>query len=222
MKHAFLALASLISTLVLGAAATAKAPDVSTLKAVKFEFVAWSTDSAYILLKVQDPNIPGYIFQVRDTKGETVKMGNKPAVFPSQFSPNTPEEQKFVKGIMNGKVKVGGEPIKFDQEGVFEATHPKRSTIMLMTGQKGDKLIIMGMRGERATTYESIDLIQDKNKVVAKASQKALVWDQEGKNFILIYNQKLDSKDTPFDGDFFEVHPFKSFKVKGASEETEE
>ncbi len=129
------------------------------------------------------------------------------------------EYKKFIKGIKNGKVKVDGQPVIFDQEGVAEANHPTKKDIMLMTGQKGDELVIMGMRGERATRYDTIDLMQDKNKVIAKASQKTLVWDNDGKNFILVYNQKLESKDTPFDGDFFQVFQFKSFKVKGASEE---
>lgn len=210
---------SLASVFLLSGAAIAKGPDVTTLRPIKIEFVAWSTNSDYILFKVQDPNIPGFIFQVRDAKGEVVKMGSKPAVFPSQHPPMSDEEKKFIKGIMNGKVKVDGEAIKFDQEGRFEATHPKKSDIMLMTGQKGDQLVIMGMRGERATKYDSIDLLEDKNKVVAKASQKALVWDQDGKNFVVVYNQKLESKDTPFDGDFFQVFQFKAYKVKSASGE---
>ncbi len=218
MKHL---LTSLFTLLALGGAAVAKPPDVTTLRPVNLEFVAWSTDSALILLKVQDPNIPGLIFQVRDAKsGEIFKMGSKAAVFPSQSSPGSDEEKKFVKQIMTGKkVKADGQPVLFDQEGVFESVHPKKSSIMMMSGQKGEKLVIMGMRGERATKYDSIDLIQDKTGVVAKASQKALVWDKDGKNFCLIYRQKLESKDTPFEGDFIHIDKFTASKVKGSSSE---
>lgn len=216
MKRLALTLASLF---VLTASASAKGPDPANTPSVKMEFIAWSSDSAYVLLKIQDPNRPGFMFQVRDVKGNVLQMGKKPAVFPSEHPPMSDEEKKFIKGIMNGKVKVDGQPIKFDQLGVAEASHPTKTDIMLMTGQKDDKLVIMGMRGERATRYDTIDLMEDKNKVVARASQKALVWDQDGKNFILVYNQKLESKDTPFDGDFFQVFQFKSYKVKGANEE---
>lgn len=216
MKHLTLALASIA---VLGASAHAKAPDVSTLRPMQLEFVAWSTDSAYVLIKVQDKNVPGHIYQVRDAKGEVVRMGNKPAVFPSQHPPLSDEGKKFERDIRSGRrVKIDGKPVVFDQDGIFEAQHPRRTEIMLMTGQKGDKLHIIGMRGERATRYDSLHLVQDKSKVIAKASQKALVWDKDGKNFCLIYNQKLESKDTPFEGDFLICQEFKSFKVKGVED----
>lgn len=216
MKQLALALASLCF---IGSSASADAPDPANTAAIKIEFIAWSSDSAHVLLKIQDPNRPGFLFQVRDVEGKVVKMGNKSAVFPSEHPPMSDEEKKFIKGIMNGKVKVDGQPVKFDQLGVAEAAHPTRSDIMLMTGQKGDELVIMGMRGERATRYDRIDVMKDKKGVVAKATQKQLVWDTDGKNFILVYNQKLESKDTPFDGDFFQVFPFKSYKVKGANSE---
>ncbi|HRE91686.1 MAG TPA: hypothetical protein PK095_21390 [Myxococcota bacterium] len=218
MKQLALALASLC---LLGSSASADAPDPANTAAIKIEFIAWSSDSGHVLLKIQDPNRPGFLFQVRDVKGEVVKMGKKSAVFPSEFPPMSDEEKKFIKGIMNGKVKVDGQPVKFDQLGIAEAAHPTKTDIMLMTGQKGDELVIMGMRGERATRYDRIDVMKDKKGVVAKATQKQLVWDQDGKNFILVYNQKLESKDTPFDGDFFQVFQFKSYKVKGANSEGE-
>lgn len=202
--------------------AHAAPPDVATLRATSYEFVAWSTDSTLILLKLQDPQA-GVIFQVRDAKtGDIFKMGNKPAVFPSQNAPNSDEERKFIKQIVNGqKVKVDGQPVKFDQAGVAEATHPVKTDIMLMLGQKGDKLVVMGIRGDKASKYHAFDLLKDKKGVVAKASQKALIWDNDGKNVCIIYNQKLESADTPFDGDFFEVLPFKSYKVKGGGDDKE-
>ncbi len=222
MKHALAILFSLVA-LVAAPARAADAPDVATLRPQNFEFIAWSTDSSLVLLKLNDPNA-GLIFQVRDAEtGEIFKMGTKPAVFPSPHAANSDEERKFIKQIVNGqKVKVDGKPVKFDQPGVAEATHPVKTDIMLMVGQKGDKLLIMGMRGERVTKYDSIDLLKDKKGVVAKASQKALVWDAEGKNFCLIYRQELKSEDTPFEGDFFVVSKFKPYKVKGSGDKTEE
>ncbi len=222
MKHALAILFSLVA-LVAAPARAADAPDVATLRPQNFEFIAWSTDSSLVLLKLNDPNA-GLIFQVRDAEtGEIFKMGTKPAVFPSPHAANSDEERKFIKQIVNGqKVKLDGKPVKFDQPGVAEATHPVKTDIMLMVGQKGDKLLIMGMRGERVTKYDSIDLLKDKKGVVAKASQKALVWDAEGKNFCLIYRQELKSEDTPFEGDFFVVSKFKPYKVKGSGDKTEE
>lgn len=220
MKHPLAILFSLVALSMASPALAGDAPDVSTLRAQNFEFIAWSTDSSLFLLKLDDPNA-GLIFQVRDAKtGEIFKMGTKPAVFPSANAPNSDEERKFIKQLINGQkgVKVDGKPIKFDQPGSTEATHPVKTDIMLMSGQKGDKLVIMGMRGERATKYDSIDLLKDKKGVVAKASQKALVWDAEGKNYVLIYRQVLKSEDTPFEGDFVIVSKFKPYKVKGAGE----
>jgi len=227
MKHPFAGLFSLAA--LLSSSALAGAPDVSTLRPANLDFIAWSTDSSLILLKLQDPNA-GLIFQVRDGKtGEIFKIRDKtPAVFPSANAPGSDEEKKFIKRLMNGQrvkvngksmnVEIDGKAVKFDQPGVAEATHPVKSDIMLMTGQKGDKLVIMGLRGEKATKYDSIDLIKDKKGVVAKATQKALVWDNEGKNFCLIYRQELKSDDTPFQGDFLMVSKFKPYKVKGGSD----
>ena len=220
MKHPLAILFTLVALSSASPALAGDSPDLSTLRPQNFEFVAWSTDSALILLKLDDPNA-GLIFQVRDAKsGEIFKMGAKPAVFPSPHAANSDEERKFIKQLVNGQkgVKVDGKPVKFDQPGVAEAAHPVKSDIMLMTGQKGDKFMVMGMRGERVTKYDSIDLLKDKKGVIAKASQKALVWDAEGKNFCLIYRQVLKSEDTPFEGDFFVVSKFKPYKVKAAGE----
>lgn len=211
-----LAIVLSLAFMLVAPAAFADAPDVSTLRPAEYEFVAWSTDGELILLKVRDPNA-GLMFQVREAdSGEIFKMGRKAAVFPSPYAPNSDEEQKFIKQLINGrKVRADGQRVKFDQAGVAEAVNPKKDEIMLMVGQKKDKLVIMGLREGRATEYETIDVLTDKRGVIAKASQKALVWTDDGKKFCLIYSQDLDSKDTPFKGDFFEVFKFKSYKVKG-------
>ncbi len=215
-------LTSFLVSFALAQASHAAPPDVSTLRATDMEFVAWSTDSSLILLKLNDPN-SGIMFQVRETKtGEVLRVNNKPMVFPSTDPVGSDEEKKFIKQLLTGKkVKVDGQPVLFDQPGVAEAAHPTKEGVALMTGQKKDKFLIVGLRGERASLYRAIDVIKDKLGVAAKATQKALVWDAKGKNFALVYRQKLESVETPFEGDFLHVEKFSSSKVKGADESEE-
>lgn len=200
--------------------AFARGPDLELMRETRFEFVAWSTDSSLILLKMDDPQA-GTLYQVRDAKtGQVFRMGKTAATFPVNFAPNSKQELAFVRQLTNGrKVKRDGKGVKFDQKGVAEANNPRRDEIMLLTGQRGSKLLVMGIRGERATRYHSFDLLKADDGTIAEASQKALVWDDSGKNVIIIYNQKLQTPDFAFDGDFFEVLPFKSYKVPGAREE---
>ena len=185
--------------------ALADAPDVSTLRPAEFEIIAWSEDSEQFLVKVKDPNA-GTLFQVRDTKSnEIVRKGTKALVFPS---PSIDDEPKLIKKIIAQNA--------LKQPIVEGSAHPKKSDIMLMTAQKGDKFYIMGVKGERASKYDTIDVIKDKANV-AKVYQKQLVWDQDGKNFILVYHAKLEGGEIPFEGDFIVSYKFKAFKVKGSS-----
>lgn len=208
LRSIILSLASLAS-LSWSSSALADAPDVSTLRPAEFEIIAWSEDSEQFLVKVKDPNA-GTLFQVRETKSnEIVRKGSKALVFPS---PSIDDEPKLIKKIIaqNG----------LKQPIVDAATHPKKSDISLMTYQKGDKFYIMGLKGERASKYDTIDVIKDKANV-AKVFQKQLVWDQDGKNFILVYHAKLEGGEFPFEGDFIAAYKFKAFKVKGGSSDDE-
>lgn len=219
MKKLILSLSALAC---LGSSAFAKAPNPNETRPLQFEFVAWSTDSQYVLVKVTDANMPTPVFQVRDAKGELVKMGKKAAAFPSQHAPRSEAEEKFVKQLRSGqKIKIDNQPVVFDQDGVFEAMHPRRNDVMLMTGQKKDKLVIMGLRDGAASEYDAIELMTDGKKNYAKASTKTFAWDQSGKHFVLIYNQKLATPDAHFDGDFIQITPFRSYKVQGSGSDEE-
>lgn len=193
------------------APAFAGAPDIATLRPADYEIIAWSADSEQYLVKVKDPNA-GALFQVRETKsGDIVKKGTKAQVFPS---PSVDDEPKLIKKIIK--------QAEMTQPVIDGGAHPKKSDIMLMTAQKGDKFFIMGVRGERASKYDTIDVIKDKAGQVAKVYQKQLVWDADGKNFILVYHLKLENSDTPFDGDLIYSTKFKAYKVKGGSESDSE
>jgi len=190
-------------------AAQADAPDVSTLRPAEYEIIAWSEDSEQFLVKVKDPNA-GTLFQVRETKSdEIVRKGSKALVFPS---PSIDDEPKLIKKIIaqNG----------LKQPIVDSAIHPKKSDIALMSYQKGDKFYVMGLKGDRASKVETIDVIKDKANI-AKISQKQLVWDQDGKNFIIVYHAKLEGGEFPFEGDFIKAFKFKAYKVKGSGGDDE-
>ena len=193
------------SLLLLAPAASAAAPDPESTTPLSYEFIAWSEDSSQFLVKVSASNMTGTIFQVRVTAtGEIFKPnGKKPA---QELAPDKDAEVKAL-----AKIK---KLYKMTQPAVEDASNPKKKDIMLFTGQKGSKLVIMGMRGERASKYDTIDIMVDKHGGVAKASQKQLVWDADGSHLAIVYREKLDNKDTPFEGDFIYVGDFKPSKVK--------
>lgn len=195
------------SMLLVSPIAEAAAPDPEQTRPQSYEFIAWSEDSSQFLIKVTDPNMTGCIFQVRNTEtGEIVKVGKKNA---QELAPDKDAEVKARAKIIKA--------YKMTQAGIEDSSHPKKKDIMLFTGQKGDRLVIMGMRGERASKYDTIDVMKDKRGTVAKATQKQLVWDADGSHLAIIYREKLDDKDTPFEGDFIYVAPFKESRVKKAA-----
>ena len=197
----------LSSVVLASSAAVAAAPDPETTRPQSYEFIAWSEDSSQFLIKINDPNMTGCIFQVRDTEtGAIVKNGKKNA---QEIAPDKEAEVKARAKIIKA--------YKMTQAPVDDASHPKKKDIMLFMGQKGERLVIMGMRGERASKYDTIDVMKDKQGVAAKANQKQLVWDADGSHLAIIYRAKLDNKDTPFEGDFIYVAPFKESKVKKAA-----
>lgn len=186
--------------------ASAKGPDPQTTKQENIEFVAWSEDSSSYLLKVTDSNSPDTRFQIRDTEtGEIAKKGKK---FIIETANGQEEEIKVQKKMIK--------TYKMTQEPVTEAVHPRRENIMVMTGQKKDKFVIMGLNGERATPYDKIDVMRDGKENLSKTFQKQLVWDQAGKHLAIVYRTKLES-DPVFEGDMIYVTRFKTTRVKGAS-----
>lgn len=205
-----LTLASGLAALGLSSSASAAAPDPATLRPAEYEIIAWNADSTQFLVKVKDPNA-GAMFQVRDAETtEIVKKGSKGLVFPS---PSIDDEPKLIKKLIKQN--------DMTQAIVDQAQHPKKKDVMLMTAQKEDKFVIMGIRGDKASKYDTIDIVKDKAGKIAKVYQKQLVWDADGKHFIVVYHAKLEGSDTPFEGDFMASYKFKAFKVKGGSDEDE-
>jgi hypothetical protein len=93
-----------------------------------------------------------------------------------------------------------------------DATNP-RSDVMMLVGQKGDKLNIYMMRGDRIVQYDSIDVYKDpKSNELAKANQKQAVWDKDGRYAVIIYSQKLDQRFQPVDRDY--VYAFRFFPAR--------
>jgi len=188
--------------------ASAKGPDPQETRQENIEFVAWSEDSSSYLVKVTNNSSPATIFQVRDTEtGEILKKGKKVAV---EIANGQEEEIKVQKKMIRA--------YGMSQEPITEAVHPRRDNIMVMTGQKKDKFVIMGLNDERATPYDKIDVMRDGKDNLAKTFQKQLVWDQNGRYLAIVYRTKLES-DPIFEGDMMYVTRFKTSRVKSASGE---
>ncbi len=189
--------------LTLSTAALAKGPDPLETRQENIEFVLWSEDSSMYMVKVTNANSPATIFQIRDTEtGEIVMKGKKAAIELAQTREDEPKVQKKLAKAWN-----------MTQEPVYEAVNPRRENIMVMTGQKKDKFVIMGINGDRATRYEALDVMRDAKGNLSKTFQKQLVWDQDGKHLAIIYRTKLDS-DPVFEGDLIYVTRFKATRVK--------
>lgn len=191
----------------------AKGPDPLETRQENIEFLMWSEDSSLYMVKVTNANNPSAIFQVRDTEtGAIVMKGKKAAV---ELANSREDEPKIFKKMAKAW--------NMTQEPVYEAVNPRRENIMVMTGQKKDKFVIMGINGDRATRYEALHVMRDSKDNLAKTFQKQLVWDQDGKHLVIIYRTKLDS-DPVFEGDLMYVTRFKASRVKapGSDEESEE
>jgi hypothetical protein len=187
--------------MLMGSRALADAPDPATARQEEIEFLLWNEDSSQYLLKVKNPNTPASAFQVRVTETGEIAQG-KNAVMTAM---GHEEEEKTLKKMAKAW--------KMTQAPVVEAVNPRKENIMVMTGQKKDKFVIMGLNGERATRYDSLDVMQDAKGNVAKAFQKQLVWDQDGRHLAVVYRTKLEGE-APFDGDFIYVTRFKATRVK--------
>ena len=86
--------------------------------------------------------------------------------------------------------------------------------ITLLSAQKGDKLLIYVMKGERIKKYGSVPVQQSQDgKGSATANVSQLVWGPKGKHVVMVYHQKLKK---PFVWESDAVHAFK-FKAYKAS-----
>jgi len=86
--------------------------------------------------------------------------------------------------------------------------------ITLVTAQKGDKLSIFVMKGERVRKYGSVPVQMSRDgKKAATANVSQLVWGPKGKYVVMVFHQKLKK---PFLWESDSVHAFK-FKAYKAS-----
>jgi len=201
IRPALLALATLVAV-PLGLAsydAQARRSDSGTnlmdIRRVQLEFLAFNEDSDEYLVKVQDEQI-GNALQVRSTR-------NNELIKAYPYQPD--DEDRTIKRVRR----------KHDltQDPHEDPANPKKDELTLLLGQKGDKLIIYVMKGDRIQQYDEIDVLKDKDGNVAKAAMKQLVWDQRGKNVVIIYHQKFPG-DHPWQSDFVYSFKFKSYKAK--------
>jgi hypothetical protein len=181
--------------------AYADAPDPAVTRQEDIEFVLWNEDSSQYLLKVRNANSPATVFQLRDTESGEIVQGKNAVMTATGHD----EEEKTLKKMVRSW--------KLTQAPVVESVNPRRENIMVMTGQKKNRFFIIGLNGERATKYESLDVMEDERGQVAKAFQKQLVWDQDGRHLAIVYRTKLEG-DTPFEGDMIYVTRFKATRVK--------
>lgn len=192
-RSAILALAVLGTAILFSGHATA-ADDIRDIRKVQLQFLAFNEDSSEYLVKVLDENI-GSVLQVRETR-------NNELVKAYPFSAD--EEDRTVKRI-RARHKLTVDPHE-------DPANPRKEELTMLLGQKGDKLMIYIMKGEQIKTYDSIPLLTNKDGEVAKATMKQLVWDQDGKNVVIIYHQKFPGQHG-FASDFVHSFKFRSFKV---------
>lgn len=169
--------------------------DLMDIRRVQLEFLAFNEDSTEYLVKVLDEQI-GNALQVRSTKdNELIKA------YP--FQPD--DEERTIKRVRKKH--------SLTQDPHEDPANPKKKALTLLLGQKGDKLVVYVMKGDRIKQYDEIDVLKDKDGNVAKAAMKQLVWDQRGKNVVIVYHQKFDG-DHPWQSDFVYSFKFKSYKAK--------
>jgi hypothetical protein len=176
-------------------------PDPAQTRQEDIEFLLWNEDSSQYLLKVRNASSPATVFQVRDTETGAIVEGKNAVMTANGHD----EEVKALKKLVKAW--------KLTQAPIVEAVNPRKENIMVMTGQKKDKFVIMGLNGERATKYDSFEVMQDAKGNIAKAFQKQLVWDQDGRHLAVVYRTELEGE-TPFEGDMLYVTKFKTTKVK--------
>ena len=200
-RPALLALAVLLAvpfgfTASEAAAARPSAGDSSLqdIRKVQLEFLAFNDDSSEYLVKVIDENV-GTVLQVRSTKDNTLVKA-----YPYQLE----DEEKTIKRTRKKH--------NLTQDPVEDPANPKKKTLTLLLGQKDDKLIVYVMKGDKIKKYDAIDVLKDKDGVTAAATMKQLVWDQQGKNVVIIYHQKFPG-DNGFQSDFVYSFKFKAYKA---------
>lgn len=176
------------------ATALAAAPSKDDIRRVQLEFLAFNEDSSEYLVKVTDVEI-GTVLQVRSTKDNALVKA-----YPYVLD----EEEKTIKKVRKKHAMT--------QDPVEDPANPKKKQLTLLLGQKGDKLVLYVMKGDRIKKYDEIEVLKEKDGTTATATMKQLAWDQRGKNVVLIYHQKMPG-DHGFQSDFVYSFKFKSYKA---------
>lgn len=160
-----------------------------------FELLAFSEDGKLFVLKTSDDH-ERLSFQVRDSrKGKIVDTAH--------FEEG--DEKKAWRRIQR-KHKLRADP--------SESAENERLGVTLVTAQKGKKLRVYVMKGERVRSYSKVKLLPvpgDESKV-ASSNVKQLVWGPKGKHVIMIYHQKLKTPHL-WEGDFVYAMKFKAYKA---------
>lgn len=85
--------------------------------------------------------------------------------------------------------------------------------ITLVTAQKGKKLHIYVMKGEKVKRYGSVDLLATPDgKTAATSSVKQLIWCPKGKHVVMVYSQKM-KKPHKWESDSVHAFKFKRYKA---------
>ena len=158
------------------------------------EVVGFSEDGKAFALKTKDEE-GRQSFQVRSSrKGEIEKV----------YSYFEADEKKTWRRVRK-KHSISADPSKTAEN--------EKLGVTLVTAQKGDKLVIYVMKGERVKMYGSVPLQpspEGKTSAVANVSQ--LVWCPKGKHVVMVYHEKL-TKPFPWASDSVHAFKFKAYKA---------
>ena len=158
------------------------------------EVVGFSEDGKFFALKTKDEE-GRHAYQVRSSrKGKIEKV----------YSFFDGEEKKTWRKVKR-KHAIKAEPSQTPEN--------KKLGITLVTAQKGAKLTIFIMKGERVKTYGSVAVQKSQDgKKVATANAAQLVWGPKGKHVVMVYHQKL-KKPFPWESDSVHAFKFKAYKA---------
>ena len=158
------------------------------------EVVGFSKDGKLFVLKTKDEE-GRHAYQVRSSrKGEIEKV----------YSFFEGDEKKTWRRVKR-KHEISAEP--------SETAENTDLGVTLVTAQKGEKLSIFVMKGERVKKYGSVPVQMSRDgKKAATANVSQLVWGPKGKHVVMVYHQKL-KKPFPWESDSVHAFKFKAYKA---------
>jgi hypothetical protein len=158
------------------------------------EVVGFSANGKVFAVKTKDDE-GRHAYQVRTSKkGEIEKV----------YSFFEGEEKKTWRRVKRAH-EITAEPT--------ESPENEKLGMTLVTAQKGDKLVVFVMKGEKVKRYGAVSLQKGRDgKSVATANVGQLVWGPKGKHVVMIYHQKF-KKPQPWESDAVHSFKFKRYKV---------